>query len=136
MSETGAKKTAAEQIAERQARKKQAVIECFRDGMTMPEAAAKVGVGTRTIVWWASKDPEFREEIDEARCRADDQVEAVMFRNALNPDPAHNVIRIFWLKCRRPEVYRETTQQRLVIEKPSFDDVKDALRKRAKSRKV
>ena len=84
------------------------LLAAFREGLTFEEAARRIGVSSRTIFRWCDRDPKLAEAVAEARCKADDQVESVAYRNCLDPDPAHNVLRMFWLKCRRSEVYRDT----------------------------
>lgn len=88
--------------------KKQKIVESFEAGMTWHECARKFGVSERTVRRWCAADPELSELVAEAKSRCDDEVEAVTYANCLDPDPSHNTLRMFWLKSRRPEVYRET----------------------------
>lgn len=97
--------------------KKARAVELFRAGATYDEAAAAAGVSSRTLYRWAEADPEFAELVEDARDRADDAVEAVVFRNCIDPDPAHNTLRMFWLKSRRRPVYGE--QSRLEVSGPN-----------------
>lgn len=87
--------------------KRPLVIDALTKGMTMAEAALYACVSKRTIYRWCSLDPELASLVLKARENADDMVEAVTFQNALNPDPANNVLRMFWLKSRRRAVYGE-----------------------------
>jgi hypothetical protein len=87
------------------------MLESLAAGMTYEEAAKKVGVSSRTLFRWCESDPELAERANDARCKADDEVESVTYRNCLDPDADHNTLRMFWLKSRRPEVYREIQQQ-------------------------
>jgi hypothetical protein len=82
-------------------------IDKFREGGTWEQAAMAAGISRMTLWRWAKADPEFAQAIQEARAGPDDEVEAVAFANAIDPDPAHNGLRMFWLKARRPSVYRE-----------------------------
>ncbi|WP_422929187.1 hypothetical protein [Singulisphaera sp. PoT] len=90
--------------------RRQAVVEALRLGSTLEEAAAKAGVSSRTLRRWRADDPELEQLVEEAMSRADDMVEAVTLRNCLDPDPSHNALRMFWLKSRRPEVYRDAAR--------------------------
>ena len=83
-----------------QADKKAHAIAKFAEGCTWREVAEAVGVHFTTIWRWAQRDPEFGKAIREAGEDADAEVEAVTFRNACDPDPANNVLRMFWLKAR------------------------------------
>lgn len=85
------------------------VLEAFALGKTAEEVTRTVGVTSRTLRRWAAADRDFAEELAEARCRADDKVEARTLRLCLDPDPKHDALRIFWLKGRRPETYRHGT---------------------------
>lgn len=89
------------------------IIECLEGGMTTTEAARAAGVNRRTILNWRHADPEFDLAVRDAMSSVDDSVEAVTYRNAIDPDPAHNVLRMFWLKSRRPEVYRDAVRQEM-----------------------
>lgn len=99
--------------------KKAALLEAFRAGMTVVEAARKVGVGTTTIYRWTGSDPEFAAAVEDAKDRADDAVEAVTFANCIDPDPSHNTLRMFWLKSRRPEVYNRPQQIQVSDQRPA-----------------
>ncbi len=81
--------------------KKPDVIAAFAKGCSWREVAAATGLSLMTIWRWAQKDPEFARAIKEAGEDADSEVEAVTFSNACDPDPAHNTLRMFWLKSRK-----------------------------------
>lgn len=68
--------------------------------MSQYAAAESCGVSARTIRVWRKKDPELDWMVREASCRATDQVEAMTYNKCLDPDPANNALRIFWLKTR------------------------------------
>jgi AcrR family transcriptional regulator len=93
--------------------KKARIVKVFEDGATFDQAAAAVGVSSRTIYRWCDGDPEFAEMVEEARDRADDAVESTVFRNCLDPDSAHNTLRMFWLKSRRRHVYGDQSKLEL-----------------------
>lgn len=86
-------------------------LDALRQGATREEAVGLLGVTSRTVRRWCEADPEIAEAVADAASRADDAVEAVVYRNCLDPDPAHNTLRMFWLKSRRPEVYRDVQAQ-------------------------
>lgn len=87
------------------------LVESLAVGMTWDEAAKAVGVSSRTLFRWCNADPGLAEQAADARCKADDDVEAATYANCLDLDPANNTLRMFWLKSRRPEVYRDVQQQ-------------------------
>jgi hypothetical protein len=87
--------------------KKALALEAFRKGCTWEEAASACGVHRMTLWRWARSDECFRVGIEEAKADPDHEVEAVTFANACNPDPAHNTLRMFWLKARMPGTYKE-----------------------------
>lgn len=98
--------------------KKGELIEALKAGYTLSDACRVAGVG-RTTVWrWRQVDPELDEAIQFVMDDQDDQVEAVTFRNALDPDPAHNTLRMFWLKSRRRETYGERSQLDVATSEP------------------
>src|SRR5688572_16319001 len=89
-------------------RKRQKLITAMSKGMTQYEIANLMGVSTRTIKRWRADDPELKDLMDEARELADDRVEAKVFAMCENnDDPANNTLRIFWLKNRRPDEFRQ-----------------------------
>jgi transposase-like protein len=87
--------------------RKELMLATLATGATWEEAAKRVGVSERTLYRWCAADEQLAALATEARDRADDQVEAVTFQKCLDPDPANNTLRMFWLKSRRPEVYRD-----------------------------
>jgi hypothetical protein len=87
--------------------KKTRAIEEFRKGCTWAEVAAAIGIGRTTLWRWSQADSDFAAAIEDAHAGPDDEVEAVTFAQATDPDPANNTLRMFWLKSRRPAVYKE-----------------------------
>lgn len=87
------------------------MLSALAEGATWEEAARRVGVNPSTLWRWCQADDDLAAAAMRARSAADDLVEAITFQNCLDPDPAHNTLRMFWLKSRRPAVYRETTRQ-------------------------
>lgn len=90
-----------------QSEKKAFAVSKFAEGCTWREVASAVGVHFTTIWRWGQADPDFALAIKEAGANADAEVEAVTFQNAIDSDPAHNTLRMFWLKSRMPHRYRE-----------------------------
>ncbi len=95
---------------DKNADKKELMLAALRDGCTWEEAADRVGVSERTLYRWCNADPELAKTAAKAKDAADDLVEAVVFANCMDPDPAHNTLRMFWLKSRRRSVYGEKIQ--------------------------
>ena len=87
------------------------VLNALAKGATLEVAAEKAGVNSSTVRRWRQSDPEFAEAVRDAMYDQDDAVEAVTYRNCIDPDAAHNTLRMFWLKSRRPEIYREQVHQ-------------------------
>lgn len=92
---------------EKKRKARKPILMALAAGATLTEAADSAGISSSTIYRWCDADPELASAVAEAKSRADDRVENVAFRNCIDPDPAHNTLRIFWLKCRRPGVYRD-----------------------------
>jgi hypothetical protein len=84
-----------------QQEKKTHAIEHFSKGCTWEEVATACGVNRTTLWRWSQSDPTFAQAIKEAGADADTEVEAVTFSNAIDPDPAHNTLRMFWLNSRK-----------------------------------
>ena len=87
--------------------KKAQIVEAFKAGATWEEAARATGLSRSTLWRWSQLDPEFARAIEDAKAGPDAEVEAVTYANCLDPDPAHNTLRMFWLKCRKPDVYQD-----------------------------
>ena len=106
------------------------MIELYNKGKTDRQVAEIIGVSERTITNWKASNPGFLLSLKEAKQGADDLVEASLFSRAIgytNPeekifcDKDGNIIRaptlkhyapdvtaqIFWLKNRRPELWRD-----------------------------
>ena len=81
--------------------KKARAVELFNKGCSWREVAEGIPCALSTLWVWSKQDPEFNRAIRQAQADPDHQVEAVTFHNACDPDPAHNTLRIFWLKSRK-----------------------------------
>jgi len=108
---------------------KELMLDLYEKGATDQEVADQVGVSRRTICRWKAMSPDFNRKSAEAKDVADDLVEASLFDKATgysHPEEKHfmykgevvrvetvkhyppdTVAAIFWLKNRRPEVWRE-----------------------------
>lgn len=115
------------QLQQMQHDKKTHAIEKFREGCTWEEVAKAIDVHRTTLWRWAQADVEFGEAIKEAGADPDLDVEAITYQNAVDPDPANNTLRMFWLKNRIPQKYKDrldvTTRGGAKFE--TFDDQRD-----------
>ena len=80
-------------------------LQAVRQGVTLEDASAILGVTSRTVRRWREADSELDELVLDAMSGADDCVEAATYKQCLDPNPANNAVRIFWLKSRRSDVY-------------------------------
>lgn len=105
-----------------------------RDGLTDPQIAGNIGIGLSTYYAWQDRFPKFREAIKKGKAPVDQAVENSMFRNATGYDyeetitdieempdgkqkkhvrklkkhkPPDTLAQIFWLKNRRPDIWRD-----------------------------
>jgi hypothetical protein len=85
------------------------VITGLREGMSYGEAAELIGATRETIWSWRKKYPQFSQLCDEAGEHGIDIVEGECRKRALAKS---DLLMMFWLKAKRPNVYREgpTTQ--------------------------
>jgi hypothetical protein len=105
------------------------ISELYKQGKTDREVAKLVGVSRTSLHYWKLKYPEFLNTVKEAKDVADDYVEACLFSRATGynytgekqyffegrltrvPVPMHSppdvAACIFWLKNRRPEIWRD-----------------------------
>lgn len=91
--------------------KKQLILDAFAGGASWRKAAKAAGVTTMWIWRRSQSDEAFRAAIHAACSGPDAAVEATTYQCCLNPDPRHNVLRIFWLKSRMPDVYKDRFYQ-------------------------
>lgn len=110
-------------------------------GMTLDKLAAKLGIGRKTLYVYLRDDKDFRHALENAMDMADDLVEISLFRRAIGYShveekifctPAGQIKRAktikhyppdtgaaqWWLKNRRPEVWRDKTEVDESDEKP------------------
>lgn len=80
-------------------------LDALRRGADITIAARAAGMSRSGFYEALSKNPAWKEQVDEARAIADDDVQAALYRMAVveqNPTAA-----IFWLKNRRPVEWRD-----------------------------
>lgn len=77
-------------------------------GAKNTDIAKVFGVNPNVILKWCRENPEFSNAIKEGRLDPDNRVEASLFRRAIGGDVTAC---IFWLKCRRPYVWRDRRTQ-------------------------
>ena len=78
-------------------------------GLTDEEIAIILGISPRTLNYW-KKNPEFLQALKRGKLKADFQVTKKLYENAKNGD---NTAIIFWLKNRRPDLWRDRAQVEL-----------------------
>ena len=75
-----------------------------RDGLTDEQLARRMGIAVATIYEWKKKYPEFAEAIKKGKEVVDFEVENALLTAALD---GNVTAMIFWLKNRRPDVWRD-----------------------------
>ena len=105
-----------------------------RDGLNDEQISQKIGISPSTYYQWQINYPEFSEAIKKGKAPVDQEVENALLKSALGyeyeeivteiveqPDgtqkkqikrfkrysPPSNLAQIFWLKNRRPEMWRD-----------------------------
>lgn len=91
------------------------VLGALGAGASYKIAAQLADVGERTIHDRKAIDPAFREECENAPERSDAYVTLSLFRKATGDGPQSVAACIFWLKNRRPDVWRERTELQVAI---------------------
>jgi transposase-like protein len=107
-----------------------------REGRTDKELAASLGIAESTLYDWMNRHPEFAEAIKEAKEKPNREVEAALFKRAIGYDVTEGVVitdrktgkqktiratkrhvpgdvtaMIFYLKNRRPELWKDVRHQ-------------------------
>lgn len=107
-------------------------------GATDREVARHLGISVSTLYEWKIEFPDFSESLKTGKSSADDRVEASLYHRAVGysfdaekifqfqgepvrvayvehvpPDPTSA---IFWLKNRRPDEWREKSEQKLTVD--------------------
>lgn len=75
-----------------------------RDGLTMQEIAAKIGISKSTLYSWMKKNEQFKAIISDNKEVADRRVEESLYKSALD---GNVTAMIFWLKNRKPGAWRD-----------------------------
>jgi len=86
------------------------LVRLLDSGSSISDACRQAGVGRKTAWVWRRTEPRLEEAIQRSLDRRAGAIEDVAMRNALDPDPRHNVLRIFLLKVLLPELYRENRE--------------------------
>lgn len=90
-------------------------------GLIDSEIAVILGISERTLNYW-KKDPEFLQSIKRGKTKADAKVTQSLYRSATGYEytdkngqkvyvPPNITAIIFWLKNRRPDLWRDKQQQ-------------------------
>lgn len=98
-----------------------------RDGLTNEQIATKMGISHETLYQYQKKYPEFYESLKANKEVADRKVEKALYNKALE---GNNTAMIFWLKNRKPTVWRD----RKDIQANITDERKDMTEKERKER--
>jgi len=75
-----------------------------RDGMTDEEIAAHMKIGVRTFYTWKKMFPQIAEATRKGKDDIDYEVEKALLKNAMSGNVA---AQIFWLKNRKPALWRD-----------------------------
>lgn len=75
-----------------------------RDGLTDEQISKQMGVSYSTFRDWVSKFPALSAALKEGKAPVDAMVEDALFQKAIKGD---TTAIIFWLKNRRPDVWRD-----------------------------
>lgn len=98
-------------VASKRGRKRQwkkAFLEAFKQIGVIAPAAAHCGISRHAVRMARLRDPKFAADFDEALETSTERLEAVAFSRASREKEPSDVLLIFLLKARKPEVYRET----------------------------
>lgn len=115
-----------------------------REGLTDKQIAQKIGVSHNTFYKWCAMYGEFSDSLKRGKVKPDDEVEQALFKSAQGFSydeityerqydkktgeykmvetkrvkktvPPSNTAQIFWLKNRRPDLWRDKTEQKVTI---------------------
>lgn len=118
-----------------------------RDGLTDEQLAAKIGITATTLYDWKSKYPVISEALKRGKEVVDVEVENALLKRAMGYDyietrtetaedgmtrtvvtqksmPPDTTAQIFWLKNRRPAVWRDKQQVEHSTDKPFEVNIK------------
>ncbi len=77
------------------------------DGLTDEQIAKNMGIGTRTLYEWKERYPQISQTLKETKEIADRNVENALYEAAMK---GNITAQIFWLKNRKPKMWREKQQ--------------------------
>lgn len=86
-----------------------------RAGLTDEQIASNMGCAASTLYEWKNKYPEIAEALKKSKDMADAEVENALYQKALSGD---TTAMIFWLKNRKPKVWRDKQNVEMDINKP------------------
>ena len=118
-----------------------------RDGLTDEQLAAKIGITATTLYDWKNKYPEISEALKRGKEVVDVEVENALLKRAMGYEytetrtevaedgstktitmqksmPPDTTAQIFWLKNRRPAVWRDKQQVEHSTDKPFEVNIK------------
>ena len=76
-------------------------------GLTDEEIAIILDISPRTLNYWKKTNPGFLQSLNRGQLKADFQITQSLYQKAKNGD---TTAQIFWLKNRRPDLWREKSQ--------------------------
>ena len=96
---------------------------------TMVAAADATDITTRCAQLWAQREPSFKDRLNDAKEVHTQSLERLMFRRLSSPEKntGSDVLLMFALKSRRPEVYREVAPLPPDSARSLLDSLKGAL---------
>lgn len=128
------------------------ILRLAEEGKTDAEIARIIGVNECTISAWKLRHPDFKEELKKAKSVADRMVEMALFQKAtgfshkavkimlnnktgeviehayVEQYPPDTTACIFWLKNRRPDLWRDVQERALKVEMTQLPSVEEAKR--------
>lgn len=109
-----------------------------REGLTDEQIASKIGISAHTLYEWQNRFPQFSQTLKKGKAPVDIEVENALLKSALGFEyeetitdiqemadgtqrkhirkfkrycPPSNTAQIFWLKNRRPDLWRDKPQE-------------------------
>ena len=101
-----------------------------RNGATDEEVAKRLGISKDTFYEYKKQYSDFSDTLKETKAYVDAQVENALLQNALK---GNITAQIFWLKNRRPKVWREQPDADAGDSKKKLDELCEALEKAGKN---
>lgn len=75
-----------------------------RDGLSLEQIAKNIGINECTIYDWKKKEAKISEALKKGREVVDFEVENALYKNAMD---GNVTAQIYWLKNRKPKVWRD-----------------------------